>query len=161
MHAQTIWSPQGQRLAPALAPAGYQTYRIQAPVQTHFRRATCEEYGCEAYERGFRVTVDERTELGAEQARYIRRNSGRAFTESREGELGDGLTVFDFSPGQTCFKAADHLVPLEREPVFTVHRGDWRGMRLLRRHNGSTAAEDWRDDFGEHQDRLATAQERG
>jgi hypothetical protein len=161
MHSRTIRSPQGQRLVPTIPTAGYQTFRIQAPVQTHFRRASCEEYGCDAYRLGFRVSVDERTELGAEQARYIRRNSGRTFVESREGEAGDGLTVFHFPPGQTCFKAADHMVALEREPVFTVHRGDWRGMRLLRRHTGPHAAEDWRDDFGEHQDRLATAQERG
>jgi hypothetical protein len=104
------------------------------------------------------VAVDERTELGAEQARYIRRNSGRAFVESREGEAGDGLTVFDFAPGQDCFKRGDHRLPLEREPILTVHRGDWRGMQLLRRHIRDV---DWVEDFAEHQDRLMTALERG
>jgi hypothetical protein len=156
MHAQTIWSPQGQRLAPTLGAAAYQTYRLQAPAATHFRPASCAEVRCEAYENGFRVPVDERTELGAEQARYIRRNSGRAFTEARQDPTG--LTVFTFTPGQTCFRAADHRTPLERDPVLTVHRGDWRGMQLLRRH---TRPEFWVEDFAEHQDRLTAAIEKG
>jgi hypothetical protein len=158
MHGQTIFTPQGQRIAPALAAGAYQTYRLQAPAVTHFRPASCAEVRCEAYENGFRVAVDERTELGAEQARYIRRSSGRAFLESREGELGDGLTVFTFAPGQTCFRAADHRAPLEREPILTIHRGDWRGMQLLRRH---TRPEFWVEDFAEHQDRLTAAIEKG
>ena len=71
----------------------------------------------------------------------------------------EGLTVFTFEPGQDCF--AQHRVPLERDPLFLVRGGDWRGnptgLQPYRHHRG----EDWVDDFADHQDRIARQIERG
>ena len=65
--------------------------------------AACHEVGCPAWRHGWVTITDERTDLGREQARYIRQSSGRTFTETRDGQ---GLTVFRFESGQRCF--AEH-----------------------------------------------------
>jgi hypothetical protein len=146
------------RLQPNMPPAAYKTYQILAPTKTHWRPATCAEAACAAHEQGWRTVVDESTELGQRQAGYIRRSSGRAFRESRDEQ---GLTVFEFPAGQRCFRADGHQVPLERDPLWRVLGGDWRGnpMRIPVRVHSS--AEAWRDDFGEHQDRIAAQIEKG
>ena len=107
-------------------------YRAVMPLPTHFREATCREVDCTQYLRGFITTVP--TESG--QANYIRRLSGRAFTEQA---TPDGLTAFTFAPGQTCFRT--HYVRIERDPHFLIDRRPVPGMT-------------WVDDFGEHQIRM-------
>lgn len=146
----TIWSPQGQRIAPNLPVGAVKTYGIRAPLQTHWRPATCAEVECLAYQRGWRTTVDVRSELGARQAYYIRMHSGRSFEVSEVNELG--MVTFTFPAGQKCFQ--EHRVPLERPQIFVVRGGDWRGNPRgeFRRH---VRAADWVDDFAEHQDKLA------
>ena len=126
----------------------YKTYQIVSPLSTHWRDGTCEEAGCKGYEFGWQTAVDEATDLGARQAHYIRRQSGRRFTERRT-EIG--LTAFVFEPGQTCF--ATHKVPLERPELYVVRGGDWRGNPRgdVRRHSSPDA---WVDDFATHQDRI-------
>ena len=110
------------RVAPALPVSSYKTYSIKSPLASHWRDASCAEYGCTAYANGWQTKVDEATELGQKQAHYIRKQSGRGFTEQREGVI----TVFSFEPGQTCF-APGHRVPSGREHIYTVRGGDWRG----------------------------------
>ncbi len=51
--------------------------------------------------------IDESTDLGREQAAYIRQRSGRSFREMRTAVGPDALTVFRFDSGQRCF--ADHI----------------------------------------------------
>ncbi len=144
------------RLPAAGPPGAYKTYELRAPVATHFRPATCAEANCDAYLNGWRTTINETSALGQFQASYIRRESGRAFTEER---LPDGMTAFTFEAGQRCFAASDHRVSLEREPLYLVRGGDWRqNQGLIRRHVDGI---DWRDDFGEHQQRIADQVERG
>jgi hypothetical protein len=152
------------RIMPKLPAGSMKTYQISAPISTHRRPATCREADCQAYLNGWTTSVDETTELGAAQAYYIRHDSGRRFTEERT----IGLTVFRFEAGQTCFLPAPpgqpsthrHSVPLERTPLFVVREGDWRGNprgiepRIL-------GADDWVDDFANHQNKLAEARERG
>lgn len=151
-----IHTSQGMRLPP-VGPAGaYKTYALSAPVATHFREGTCTEAGCQARANGWRTAIDEATGLGQGQAHYIRSMSGRRFTEER---LRSGLTAFTFEAGQECFDT--HRVALERDPLFLVRGGDWRGNPtglppLL--HSSGTA---WVDDFGEHQERIAEEYERG
>jgi hypothetical protein len=100
--------------------------------------------------------VDESTDLGRTQAAWIRARSARSFTEARTEA---GLTAFTFPPEQRCFAADEHRVQLERPALYVVRGGDWRAhLGNIRRHR---SAEDWRDDFGEHQQRLAEAQQRG
>lgn len=141
------------RIDPQMGPEGYKTYAIVAPLQTHFRPATCSQIGCQGYTNGFETRLlpdDPRTD-------YIRRRSGRRFTETRDD---DGMVVFAFPAGQQCFRASEHRMPLEREPFYIVkggdHRGDPTGMGT-----SQYRAADWVDHFAEHQDRIVTAQGRG
>jgi hypothetical protein len=144
-----------QRIEPALPPDAYQTYRIVSPQATHFRPATCAEAECEAHLNGWQSTIDETTVLGQQQAHYIRRQSGRGFTEER---LPTGLTRFSFEAGQECFASSSHQVRLDRPELYLVQGGDWRAPGAVRKHAN---AADWVDDFGENQLRLADRIERG
>jgi hypothetical protein len=137
------------RVEPALPPAAMKTYAVVVPRETHFRRATCVEVNCRNYQCGWQTRIDEDTVLGRQQAYYIRRQSGRRFQEVK----AEGLTVFVFEQGQQCF--AQHEVPLERDPVFLVRGGDWRGNPLGVPPRVHRRAEDWVEDFAEHQQKLA------
>ena len=70
-----------------------------------------------------------------------------------------GLTEFTFEAGQTCF--VEHRVPLEREPLYVVRDGDWRGNPRGTAPRIHTRPDDWVDDFAEHQQRLADRFEQG
>lgn len=142
---------------PKLPVTAYKTYEIAAPRSTHFRAATCAEADCRYHVNGWQTAVDESTDLGKQQAYYIRNQSGRRYSEDRN--LTPGLTLFTFEPGQTCFAADRHVVPLDRPALFLVRGGDWRGNptgELVRR-----SADDWVDDFATHQDKLATELQKG
>lgn len=136
------------RVTPLLPVQQMKTYAITSPLTSHYRRATCEEAGCGAYERGWRTTCDEKTELGTNHAQYIRGMSGRRYTESKDEE---GRTVFTFEPGQPCFAQSEHRVFLDRPSWFLVKNGDWRQSETVRIHQ---KAEDWIEDFREHHDKL-------
>lgn len=146
----TIPSPDGMRIPPQLPPGAMKTYQVLAPGSTHYRSATCEEVGCAAYSQGWRTTLDLSTELGQRQAEYIRKESGRKYSEERP----DGVVAtFFFEPGQRCF--ARHRVRVGRPEIYVVREGDWRGNPRgisPRRH---TRPEHWVEDFGEHQQKLA------
>lgn len=145
----------GNRIDPALPAHAFQTYQVAAPPSTHWRAATCAEAGCEALRRGWRSVIDERTPLGQRQSHYIRRESGRKFSEHRDDV---GMTVFEFEAGQRCF--AQHQLRLDRPEIYLVRGGDWRGnpSGQVRKHAN---AADWLDDFADHQGRLADTIERG
>lgn len=146
------------RFEPALAAHQYKTYSIRSPIATHTRPATCAEFDCEAYVHGWTTTVDLGTQLGRDQADYIRQASGRHFVEEK---LPDGLVAFHFPSEQKCFAASSHRVPLDRPEFYTVRHGDHR-IRVrpdeVTRHSGAAA---WLDDFGTHQDKLARVLNRG
>jgi hypothetical protein len=152
---RTILTPQGQRIEPRLPAHLVKTYRLVQPVSSHYRQAACREVECEAWRLGWVTTVNEATELGQRQAYYIRMHSGRKY---RQRGMAGGFTEFWFGPGQQCF--ATHQVPLEREPLYVVQGGDWRGnpRREGRRH---TRAEFWVEDFATHQDKLGTKFQEG
>lgn len=136
------------RIVPKLPVAAFRTYGIAAPPSTHWRPAGCAEVDCPAHANGWTTTVDERTELGARQAAYIRVKAGRAFRECRDEA---GLTVFTFLAGQSCF--ASHRKRLDRPELYVVRDGDWRGNPTgwSRRHSGP---DPWLDDFQSHQEQL-------
>ena len=153
------------RLDPIMDPRGYQTYQILAPVQTHTRPASCEEVDCEYWRNGWITRVDTSTPLGARQANYIRLHSGRRFTtgfglDGEEDTHDDvfALVMFHFPPGQQCF--TQHRVPLDRPATFLRVGGDHRGNPTGERVKHSSA-EDWRDDLGEHLDKIRDQRERG
>lgn len=141
------------RIQPQLPPVAMKTYAISAPRESHWREAPCSEVGCLAHENGWESYVDESTPLGQRQAYYIRRNSGRGFKESRNEY---GITVFSFGPGQECFQA--HQIHLDRPEFYLVRGGDWRGNPRGDTFQHSSP-DNWVEDFAEHQDGLAKAQE--
>jgi len=142
-------------IIPHLPPEARKTYQVVSPIETHTRPASCAEADCGAYIHGWKTTVDESTELGQGQAHYIRKESGRAFTEQVE----PGLTVFTFDAGQRCFAAGEHRVPLDRPEFYIVREGDhdgkrWRNPRGTDPYRHANGA-DWVDDFANHQQRIA------
>jgi hypothetical protein len=98
-------------------------YRLHMPKDTTVV-AACEDVGCENWLHGWETHVDEATELGREQAGYIRQRSGRTFTEFRTAA---GITVFRFEARQRCF--AEHRTRPGRYLVAGVREhanlGDW------------------------------------
>lgn len=144
------------RITPNLPASAYKTYRIVSPQSTHFRPVGCSEYGCAAYENGWKSLIDERTELGQKQAYYIRRESGRKYVEAAQL---NGLTEFFFEAGQQCF--GEHQMRLDRPEFYYVTGGDWRGNPLGIAPRKHANAADWVEDFGEHQQRLADQQRKG
>lgn len=145
------------RLPPALPAAAMKTYQIASPLSTHWHPVTCEEARCDGFTHGWMSYIDESTELGQRQAWFIRRESGRHFTEERN-EFG--ITEFTFEAGQECFASGDHRARNERPERYLVRGGDFRGnpTGMRREHSGP---DPWLDDFATHQDRLATLLEHG
>lgn len=141
----------GNTIMPLAGAHLYKTFQVAAPIQTHFRKATCEEVGCLAHHYGWQTTVDESTDQGPAQAYYIRNQSGRRFKEEKTEA---GLTCFTFEPGQTCFDSDQHVTSLERPYLFVVRDGDWRGNPRHTRPYRHANGDDWCDNFANHLDRL-------
>ncbi len=142
------------RIEPQLPVGAMKTYSVLAPLATHWRPATCEEVGCPNWRNGWLTVIDESTELGMRQALYIRNSSGRRFV--RDPVNSDGPVRYTFEPGQRCF--ASHQIPLERDPLFLVRMGDWRGYGPSRVH---VRPGDWVEDMQESLDKVRDRQERG
>jgi hypothetical protein len=140
------------RITPALPVQAFTTYQVSTPPATHARPATCAEVECQAQANGWRTTVDVGTELGRRQANYIRLQSGRTFTATEAGTL----VTFEFPAGQRCF--TEHRVSLERPAFYLKRGGDWRGATSPARR---MSAQDWVDDFAEHQQGLADHRTKG
>ena len=143
------------------------TYRVVAPLRTHWRPASCEDTDCAQWRDGWWSHCDEASDLGRNQAEYIRRRSGRRFTEHREdpddapAELrGRGLTWFWFPPGQQCFARRVHEWPEGREGKRHVVRNG-RPEGYLADGRPHRRPEDWVEDFALNQDRVRTLVERG
>lgn len=142
------------RVKPKLAAAQMKTYEIAAPADTHFRRATCAEVGCEAYEKGWQL----RKEVLSPELLHTVETSGRSYAEMpvREGE-----TWMVFAPEQPCFRAAAHRIRLERPELFVVRGGDWRGNPLNVETRVHSGPDPWVDDFATHQEKLANEEKKG
>lgn len=157
------------RIASKLPVTALKTYQIAAPLDSHWRQASCDEVACRAWTEGWQTVVDESTDLGRQQAGYIRREcvrDGNGTTNPqgrrryRESRNEAALTVFEFPPGQQCFASHEHRVRVDRQELYVVRDGDWRGNPTGRRRQHARP-EEWVEDFAGHQDQLAAAQERG
>ena len=140
------------RITPAMDAANYKTYQIAAPLSTHFRPASCVEVDCPDHLNGWRVRkalISEHAMADINTARY-------AFIEVDF----DGEPFLVFEAGQPCFRASEHRVPLEREPLYLVRGGDFRGNPRGEQLT-HTRPEDWVDDFANHQQSLADRMEQG
>ncbi len=143
------------RITPNGRPEDYRTYSLKRPHGTHWRAATCQEVDCPNYLRGWRQVIDVEFELGRKQARYIRDHAGRAYTVV--SQVGFIITL-EFPAGQRCF--SEHRKPLEREPLFFVKGGDYRGNpRAI--PTVQRKAADWVDDFGSHQVKIKEQLKKG
>lgn len=141
------------RITPEGRVQDYRTFQIMAPASTHRRPATCAEVNCPHYMGGWRVRVEG---LPPDML-HAARTSGRKYTELHVAE-GESWLVFE--AGQTCFKASQHSVPLDRQEIFIARDGDWRGNPTgnVRKH---TRPEFWLEDMQENQGRLADLRQQG
>jgi hypothetical protein len=137
-------------IEPAGPVSAYKTFGIAAPPATHWRPATCAEVDCPHYLHGWKTIVPADSDLSK-----LIRHSGRRFSYQSDGKL----ITYVFEAGQPCFRASQHLVRLDREEIFLARSGDWRadlGDRYVYER-----PDQWTDDFANHQDRIATAHQRG
>lgn len=143
---------------PRLGAENYQTFQIKAPLSTHFKVVPCDGLPgrCKQAELGWKMVIDLNTQLGQQQARYIKHQSGRRYEVA---EQKDGIVTLVFPGGQPCF--ATHRVRVERPEIFAVKGGDRRGnptRALTRVHK---KPEFWVEEFAENQDRIRSIQEKG
>jgi len=146
------------RIEPGMPAAAYKTYGWSMPLRTHWRKATCEETGCDHYASGWVSTFDLGTDLGQRQYHYCTHDRTRRFTEQR---VSLTLVKLIYAPGSTCFRRDEHRIPLARPGRFYVSGGDFRGNPRGIPARVHHSAADWCEDFAEHQDKLAAAIERG
>lgn len=144
--------------APQMPPQAYKTYGMSMPLKTHWRAAYCEEVACAGYTQGWVTTVDLSTELGKRQFAYCRADRSRSFSMQRPAL---NLVKFVYAPGNRCFKADTHRLPLERPALFYVAGGDYRGNPRGIPTQVHQRPQDWAEDFATHQDRLAAALQKG
>lgn len=135
---------------PAMPVQAYRTWSVKSRPDRAVK-SVCEKVGCPQWRSGWESIVDESTQLGREQAQWIRTRSRRTFREQRNAV---GLTVFRFEPYQRCF--AEHQTMPEK---YVVRGGDYRQVvgpvRVHRR------ASDWVEHVQEHMGRLLDERAKG
>lgn len=143
------------RIQPLGPVHGYRTFgqRVTRRVQ-----ATCAEVGCGAYAKGWVTTVLPASEDMATLLAACRGEiDGHRRTYTMLA-LPDGFVRYTFEPGQPCFKASTHRMPMA---VVNYHRvGDWRNAG----HPGDVVThpdtQSWVDEFGAHQQKIAEQRQR-
>lgn len=151
------------RVAPLMEPQYYKTYEVDMPLATHWRWVSCEDYECDPFLQGFVLTCDLSTELGQKQAHFALNDKTRSCSMQRVSET---MVKFLYKPGNKCFHNIPgdplrHRLPIGRPPFYLVAGGDWRGNPRGTPTMTHRRPEDWIDDFANHQDKLATAFQRG
>lgn len=145
-----VQSVDGGRLVPRGRPSQWQTFSVHRPLATHWRPATCEEVACPDFLRGWRLRVEGLDPRDVHLATHC----GRSF---QRVEGGPGETWLIFKAGQACFQAARHVKQLERPELYVLRGGDWRQLGEPQK----LSPESWLDSFGENQEKLHDAKERG
>ena len=139
------------RMTPLLPVGAMQTFRIDAPIATHWRPASCEEIECEQHLKGWATTV-----LADSGEERLIRDSGRKWQGPER--LPDGFLRYTFWPGQSCFALTRHRVRVDRPELFSLADGDWRWQGSPRVFD---RPDQWVDRFATHQDKIATIVNRG
>lgn len=159
--------------------AAMQTFAIVKPRATHYRPATCAEVECAAHLNGWTTLLL----AGSDDLDFVRTQVCGGAVDGRrrhftEEPAPDGMVRLTFPAGQPCFAAAEHVVDVERDPVFLVRPGDGRsnpisptGARYaspeldvaLARRGGRihTRPEHWVEHSAETLDRVRSVRERG
>lgn len=135
-------------------------YVLLAPLATHWRPATCAEVECSRWTTGFEIVIPSGPGA-AERIAYLRADRTRSKTEWARL---DGAVVFRFPPGTPLYAGNpehdNHRIRLDRPEIYGV--SDRSTDFQLRLHTGrGNGADDWVDDFANHQDRLSEAHKRG
>lgn len=145
------------RVQPRLDPRHFATYSVVAPLGGRWwRRVSCERARCAHFLNGWVTTVDERTERGQAQGAYIRRSSGRGFTECRTEA---GLTEFRFTPGQTCFRSDTHMERDLDVPDIHLKRGGDHRVDPHAKTTRFSSADAWQDSCRTDLERIAKDRE--
>lgn len=152
-----IYGRPTQRIEPTLGAENMKTYAIEAPLTTHWRRGTCEETECRKHQNGWYMDIDLSTQLGQQQAAYIKHQSGRHFTHEKLNN--EGMVRLTFPAGQTCFQ--EHKVRLDREERYIVKGGDFRGNPRGIPTRVHDKPEHWIEDFQENQEAIIDAKQKG
>jgi hypothetical protein len=143
-----MFAQQINRITPATPVEKMDSFHILAPLPTHWRRATCAEAGCPKFEHGWAVSADVVTE--GDRALFTRR--GYRFVQV-DGSDGPMLM---FEAGQSCFRASEHRIRLDREETFIRRPGDWRvPLQNVERDFGApplvfSGADSWADAVHTH-----------
>lgn len=135
------------RWTPALPVTAMKTYALSL----YKRKATCAEAECEHYLKGWVSPVP----IGSTDEEILKR-SGRKWFRVEER---DGMHLYYFGEGQKCFKANQHFVTVDREPLHIVRDGDWRANPTGRRTQ--LRADQWLDSFKESTAKVIERKERG
>lgn len=106
------------RATPHVSPEKMVSFHVLAPLDTHWRRASCAEVGCPDHERGWTIAVAAVTLDDVDKFKRL----GYRFA-AVDGSDGP---VLMFEAGQRCFRYTQHRVPLDREEIFLSRPGDWR-----------------------------------
>lgn len=174
-----------------LPDSAYSTYGIVMPKSTHTRQVRCEdvaakcmsmllpegatdadefvavrcpELHCGAHAHGWKTVLDTSIPQQRELAQLVVKNPGnRRWTATQDAHV----VTFVFGPGQQCF--ADHRVPLERPPVFTLKTGrEYRSPEpyvsdgaILIPGTRNIRGEEWVERLGENQQAIIDAQQKG
>lgn len=142
------------QIMPRSGPEAYKTYGIRMPLNTHWRKATCAEVECPDHTHGWRVRIEHLTA----ELLHTARTTGRRY---REMAVKEGETYLVFEAGQSCFRAADHRIRIERPELYVVRDGDWRGNPRGTNATVHSGPDSWVDDFASHQDNLAAEANKG
>ena len=126
------------RPTPGLPAHMMQTHAILAPIETHWRKASCEEVQCEAFLKGWGVPAKDLDE----QDLALLKSCGRSYSEI---EIKDGEWHYWFPPGQPCFRASTHRIRLDRPELFVRRDGDWRGNPRKTEPQLFSSADAWAD----------------
>jgi hypothetical protein len=148
--------PELSRIPLVGRPQDYETYGMALPLKTHWVPASCEEVNCEPFLYGFVTTIDVSTPLGQKQYDFLIKDRKRTYSLQRPSMH---IFKFIYPPGTICMAYADHKLPKDRPGTFYKRRGDYRlvGQRpqIFKR------PEDWVDEFGNHQLKLAALIQKG
>jgi hypothetical protein len=154
------WDNKYNRLVPDAGPEQFVTHKVSAPIHSHWRPATCEEFECDDFVYGFVFTCDTSTELGQSQYYYLTHDRSRRYSMQR---VGPQMVKFVYGPGFRGFgnAHASHRVPIGRPPLYLVAEGDFRGNPRGVPTRVHRNVEDFVDHSWSHFDKLKTIYERG
>lgn len=145
------------RIQPLAPVQGYRSFGMRV---TRRVRATCEEFGCDGWAKGWFTTVlPDSEDMKLIDAACDGRVDGFTRACASAERLPDGFIRLWFEPGQPCFRASTHAIPWD--VAFHHRNGDWRGNpdgkgAVVLHPDGQS----WVDEFGQHQQRIKDERQR-